>query len=264
MTTTAKKTEEKTQAGIITIDLLRSWHPCEDGYRRYCDLFPDGADLKTATDGLEADGHYEWSLWLFKKARASGLFFKETASGHRNTGHRNTGGQNTGHRNTGHRNTGDQNTGHRNTGHRNTGRRNTGHWNTGHWNTGHWNTGDQNTGHWNTGDQNTGHFNTLTPDTILAFNKPCSREEWDNATIPDFLYFSPTEWIYDSAMTDQEKIDNPKFYVAGGYLKKIDYKAAFQKAWDESDAEDRALVEKLPNFDADIFLEISGIDVRKK
>ena len=224
---------------IITPDLLKSWSPCIGGYKRFCELFPAGADLKTACDGLVADNHDEWGQWLFNAARNFGGFEKEVAAGYRNTGHQNTGHQNTGDRNTGDRNTGDWNTGDRNTGHRNT-------------------------GDWNTGDRNTGYFNTVTPEDVLAFNKPCKRTDWESATIPDFLYFSPTEWICDSDMTDQEKVDNPKFYVAGGYLKKFDYKVAFKKAWDESDAEDRALVEKLPNFDADLFLEISGIDVRSK
>ena len=87
---------------------------------------------------------------------------------------------------------------------------------------------------------------------------------WDEATKPDFLYFDLTAWISDSDMTDQEKVDNPTFHTTGGYLKSHEYQEAFQKAWDGASEEDRALVEKLPNFDADVFLEISGIDVRDK
>ncbi len=125
------------------------------------------------------------------------------------------------------------------------------------------NTGDWNTGNWNTGDCNTGFFNTDAPNTVRAFNADCSREDWGAATKPGLLYFSVTEWVFSSDMSDQEKIDHPTWHTTGGYLKSYDYQEAFQKAWSEASEEDRAAVELLPNFDADIFLEISGIDVRK-
>ena len=64
-------------------------------------------------------------------------------------------------------------------------------------------------------------------------------------------------------MTDQEKIDNNTFHTTGGYLKSHEYKEAFQKSWEAASDEDRKLVDQLPNFDADIFFEISGIDVRQ-
>jgi len=40
---------------IITHELLRSWSPCTGGYKRFCELFPEGTDLKTAIEGLVAD-----------------------------------------------------------------------------------------------------------------------------------------------------------------------------------------------------------------
>ena len=303
---------------MITLELLKSWGPCADGYKRFCELFPEGADLETAANGLANDGHADWGLWLYEGCRENKLFEEVTVRGFRNTGHRNTGDRNTGHQNTGHRNTGhrntghrntgdrntgdrntgdqntghrntgdrntghrntgdrntgDQNTGHQNTGHRNTGHRNTGDWNTGDWNTGHqntgdwntghWNTGDWNTGDWNTGDQNTGYFNTVTPDSVLVFNSPCQRRAWDAAHKPDFLNFSLTYWVSENEMTDQDKADDPNFYMRGGQLRKKDYKTAFKESWDKADKADRIRVKDLPNFDAKIFFEISGIDVDK-
>ncbi len=150
-------------------------------------------------------------------------------------------------RNTGHRNTGDWNTGHRNTGHRNTGNRNTGDWNTGDWNTGDW---------------NTGFFNTQTPDKINVFDVLVSRREWDEFDRPGFIYFDLTKWIPMSEMTDQEKAENPNFGNTEGYLKKLDYKEEFQRSYLEADEEDRKKILNCPNFDADKFFEISGIDVR--
>ena len=63
-------------------------------------------------------------------------------------------------------------------------------------------------------------------------------------------------------MTDKEKADNPDYEVVGGYLKVFDYKEAFQKSYDEASEEDKKLLIKLPNFDPDVFFEISGIDLR--
>ena len=64
-------------------------------------------------------------------------------------------------------------------------------------------------------------------------------------------------------MTDKEKVDSPEFHVRGGYLKTIEYKDAWKKAWDEANKEDKELLFKLPNFDADVFEEITGINVKK-
>jgi len=178
-----------------------------------------------------------------------------------NTGRRNTGGWNTGGWNTGHRNTGNSNTGGWNTGHRNTGNSNTANGNTGYSNTGSWNTGNWNTGNWNVCDRETGFFNTQEIKTIRVFNKDCAVAVWDQADKPCFLHFDLTEWICEGDMTDQEKIDNNTFHITGGYLKSYTYKEAFQKSWDEADEEDRAKLFELPNFDAEVFKEISGIDV---
>ena len=181
-----------------------------------------------------------------------------------NTGHWNTGDQNTGDQNTGDRNTGDQNTGHWNTGDQNTGDRNTGHQNTGDWNTGDWNTGDWNTGDWNTCDKETGFFNTEEVKKIRVFNKWCEVEEWENADKPNLLYFSLTKWIAEDNMSNEEKNENQSYKITRGYLKKYEYKQAFKESWTNASKEDKELVKNLPNFDADIFYEISGIRVDEK
>ena len=188
----------------------------------------------------------------------------DSNTGHSNTGHSNTGDWNTGHSNTGHRNTGDWNTGNKNTSDRNTGYKNTGDRNTGSWNTGDRNTGDCNTGDWNTCDKETGYFNTVNPTHINVFNKPCPIVIWNEADKPSFLYFKLTEWILKSNMTDEEKTDNATFKTTGGYLKSYGYQEAFQASYAKASDEDKALLLKLPNFDAEVFKEISGIDVTVK
>ena len=187
--------------------------------------------------------------------------------GNYNTGDYNTGYRNTGYWNTGYWNTGDCNAGDCNAGDWNTGYRNTGDCNTGDWNTGDCNTGDCNTGDWNTGDWNTGYFNTITSNTILVFNKECNREEWNNAIKPTFIYFVLTEWIKEENMTDKEKQKYPEYINTGGYLKEYEYKEAFQKSFNSLSTEEKKkqveLLKALPNFDKDVFFEISGIDIDK-
>jgi len=141
---------------------------------------------------------------------------------------------------------------------------NTGNWSTGYGSTGDRSTGNWSTGNWSTNNKSTGHFCTEETKVIRVFNKDCSIEDWKNAIKPNFLYFDLTEWITEDDMTDQEKIDNDTFHTTGGYLKSYDYKEAFQASWDKADEEDRALLFKLPNFNAEVFKDISGIDVDKK
>jgi hypothetical protein len=89
----------------------------------------------------------------------------------------------------------------------------------------------------------------------------CKRSEWENAYKPDFLYFELTYWVYESEMTDADKKADPNFYIRGGQLRTRDYQEAFKLAWDKADKNDRMRIKELPNFDAKIFFEISGIDV---
>ena len=159
-------------------------------------------------------------------------------------------------------NTGDRNTGNWNTGNWNTGNWNTGNWNTGYLNTGNWNTGDRNTGNWNTGDRNTGYLNTTQP-KVRLFNKETDLE-FDDISFPEFFYFDLTKWIYSSEMTDEEKAEHPLYETTDGYLKKYDYKEQFIESWNNAAEDDKAKLFELPNFDAGIFKEISGIDVNEE
>lgn len=198
-----------------------------------------------------------------------------------NEGSNCTGRCNTGDCNTGHWNTGDWNTGRHNTGARNTGDRNTGYWNTGGWNTGYWNTGDENTGdrntgrcntghgntgHWNSTDFSTGFFNSQSQ-PVYMFNKPTNMSRDDVCRLKgmEILYWNYVSswWIYSHNMTDEEKLAHPEHEVTGGYLKTVDFKTACKMMWDKLDADDRQSVMDLPNFDADVFEEITGIKIEK-
>ena len=191
-------------------------------------------------------------------------------SGNRNSGDGNSGDGNSGNRNSGYWNSGDGNSGNRNSGDGNSGDGNSGDGNSGDWNSGNRNSGDgnsgnRNSGDWNSGDGNSGYLNTITPDTILVFNKECSREIWNKAIKPDFMYFNVlNKFIYTRDMTDEEKENNPNYETLGGYLRKMTYKEAWKHSWNNANKENRKLVLKLPNFDNEIFKEITGIDVCKE
>jgi len=187
---------------------------------------------------------------------------KNLNTGNGNTGDWNAGNGNTGNGNTGDWNAGNGNTGDWNTGDWNAGYRNTGNGNTGDWNAGYRNTGNGNTGDWNTGDWNAGYFNQETPYQINIFDSPANKSDWDSCDKPDFIYFALAEFVCESEMTQKEKDENETFGNIGGYLKKKDYKEAFKESYSKATKEDREKIFNIPNFDAEKFLAISGIDVR--
>ena len=184
-------------------------------------------------------------------------------TGNKNTGNCNTGNRNTGRCNTGDKNTGDWNTGDKNTGDCNTGDKNTGDKNTGNKNTGDWNTGDKNTGDWNKSSFNTGCFNTE-EQKIMLFNKPSDMtyREWIDSDARYLLNQIPkdvVEWVYEEDMTDEEKAAHPTYEATGGYLKVLDESECGQLWWDSLSDCRKEIIKAIPNFDAEIFFQCTGI-----
>ena len=148
-----------------------------------------------------------------------------------------------------------------NTGKDNIGRGNAGNWNAGNWNAGNWNTGD-----WNSTDFSTGCFNTK-EEKIRLFNKRSNwtYRDWRCSSARDLMCDCPytkTVWINEKYMTDSEKEENPTWERTGGYLKIIEAtNKDKQKWWDNLDDEDQEEIKSLPNFDKEIFKEITGIEV---
>ena len=178
-------------------------------------------------------------------------------SGYRNSGDRNSGNSNSGDRNSGYSNSGDRNSGNRNSGDRNSGYRNSGDRNSGDMNSGDMNSGYMNSGYWNSGDRNSGFLNTTIP-KVRIFNKETILKKGE-INFPSFFYFNINIWIWWDSMTDKEKKDNPNAYACDGYLKTFEYKEVFKTSWCKADEEDRKKLFNLPNFNPDIFEEISGI-----
>ena len=199
-------------------------------------------------------------------------------TGNYNAGDCNTGGHNTGDCNTGNRNTGNFNTGSKNVGNYNTGNRNTGNYNTGNYNTGDYNTGSMNTGSKNIGDSNvgscnigdwnktsfnTGCFNTEEQKFII-FNKPSdwTYEMWLYSKARYLLNQIPkdvVEWIHKKDMTDKEKMAHPTYETTGGYLKILDESECAQLWWNNLSDNEKQIIKSIPNFNADIFYECTGI-----
>ena len=142
---------------------------------------------------------------------------------------------------------------------------NTGNCNTGNRNTGNRNTGNCNTGDWNKSSFNTGCFNTEEP-KIMLFNKPSDMtyREWIDSDARYLLNQIPkdvVEWVYEEDMTDEEKVANPTYETTGGYLKLLDESECGQLWWGSLSDFQKNYIRSIPNFDAEIFEQCTGIKV---
>jgi len=127
-------------------------------------------------------------------------------------------------------------------------------------NTGYRNTGNCNTGNWNTGNWNTGYCNTGNG-RVELFGKPTGVKRSD-LVFPDFFYHDTAAvWVPLSSMTAAEKDEFKSCETTEGYLKKVDPKAGWRTAWDKAPEDDRRKCLALPNWDNEMFKEISGVDV---
>ena len=99
------------------------------------------------------------------------------------------------------------------------------------------------------------------------FNKPSNwtYQDWLNSDARRILNRVPSnvlEWIWSDDMTDEEKVAHPEHQVTGGYLKHIEKETGRQMWWDDLSDKEKETVMNLPNFDKDIFKEITGIEVQ--
>ena len=180
-------------------------------------------------------------------------------SGNRNSGDRNSGDCNSGDWNSGDCNSGNRNSGNWNSGDRNSGDCNSGNWNSGNWNSGDWNSGDCNSGDWNSGNWNSGLFNSNEP-CVRMFNKMTDKKR-DNVQIPSWCYFDLTVWVsHDTATEEEKEAHKVEIETCGGFLKTLEYKEAWRLAWNKASIEERKKLFGLPNWDNEVFKEITGID----
>lgn len=123
---------------------------------------------------------------------------------------------------------------------------NSGTFNTGNRNTGNYNTGDCNTGDWNSCNYSSGFFCTTEP-KIHLFNKATSM------TVSEFLN-SKYYTALNSSSFNLVYIENEK-------VKERAYKEACALWWENMSDENKEIIKSIPNFDAEIFKEITGIEV---
>lgn len=142
---------------------------------------------------------------------------------------------------------------------------NTGKGCTGFKNSGDWNSGNRNSGDWNKTNFSSGCFNTE-EQKILMFNKPSewAYRDWLNSKaryLMSQIQPDAVKWIRACDMTDEEKKAHPEYETTGGYLKELTNKDCCIKWWKTLSDEDKAIIFDLPNFDKEIFKEITGVDV---
>ena len=162
------------------------------------------------------------------------------------------------------RNSGSYNSGNYNSGNYNSGNYNSGSYNSGSCNSGNCNSGDRNRGNYNSGNCNSGNWNSGFFNTNIHFIRIFDKEtklRRDEINFPAFLYFDLTVWVSHDTATDEEKEKYKKeIETSGGFLKTLAYKDAFRLAWDKADKKEHRQLLNLPNWNNEIFKEISGID----
>ena len=164
---------------------------------------------------------------------------------------------NIGKANAGFCNSGDWNSGNRNSGNRNSGNRNSGDWNS----------GNRNSGDWNKTSFSSGCFNTKEA-KILMFNKPSDwtfRDWWNSEarSLLNRIQKDVLEWIWSDDMTDQEKEDHPEYKTTGGYLKELDESECGQIWWNSLTDREKDIIKGLPNFDPEIFAQVTGVKIEE-
>ena len=162
-------------------------------------------------------------------------------------------------------NTGKTCTGLGNSGDCNSGNRNSGDCNRGNRNSGNRNSGDCNRGDWNKTSNAVGCFNTDLQ-KIKFFDKETDMtlEQWwssDARHLMNQVDFRPTDWICSNDMSDEEKAEHPEHVNTGGFLKVRDNTDCFKKWWNGLDPEERQIIMNIPNFDANKFFKITGVEV---
>ena len=244
-----------------SLQKVHEHYSCNDETNRFCEIEVLGEEV---TDGQKCGSDH---IRIVREITGEELQqLKGLING--NTGLFNSGYRNSGYRNSGYRNSGDMNSGYRNSGYMNSG-----DMNSGDMNSGDRNSGDRNSGYRNSGDRNSGVFNSCNYSNgvfcnkedmdIRIFNMPSGMsmrdfyrsKYWDAICSVDFPL---TEWV---EYTEEEKQADEKKALIGGYLKKNTYQYACARWWEDMSEENREIIMSIPNFDAEVFKDITGIEV---
>ena len=118
-------------------------------------------------------------------------------------------------------------------------------------NIGLFNSGDWNSGYWNSCNGSNGVFCNQEDKDIKIFNKPSgmSLQEFRRSEYYYALISKPLELTYWDEKNEK--------------LKCRSYKDACAIWWSKLTAENKKIIQQIPNFDPEVFFDITGIDVRE-
>ena len=234
-----------------SLQQVHNFYNCYNDENRYFEIEVLGEEV---TDGIKCGSNH---IRIVREITGEEL---NNLKG-RNNG--NTGLFNNGDRNSGYFNDGDKNTGDWNSGECNSGNRNTGHNNIGNWNSGCFNNGDWNSGIANKCNFSSGIFCNKSDMNIRIFNKPSgmSSEEFRKSRYWDAMCESDFNLIKWINYTVEEKRSDPEKERVGGYLKIYSMEEAWANWWNKLSEEAKQTIQEIPNFDPEIFKDITGIEV---
>ena len=100
------------------------------------------------------------------------------------------------------------------------------------------------------------------------FNKPSDwtfRDWWNSEarSLLNRIQKDVLEWVWSDDMTDQEKEDHPEYKTTGGYLKELDESECGQIWWNSLTDREKDIIKGLPNFDPEIFAQVTGVKIEE-
>ena len=147
----------------------------------------------------------------------------------------------------------------------NTGLFNSGDRNSGYRNSGDLNSGDLNSGDRNSGDLNSGVFNKTNGSNGVFCNvepKICIFNIQTDWTLKEFYN---SKYYYaimssDFPLTEWKSDENPAENGVDGKLIVNTYEDACRRWWDGMTDDNKKIIKSMPNFNIDVFCDITGID----
>ena len=140
--------------------------------------------------------------------------------------------------------------------------------NSGLFNSGNCNSGYRNSGNFNSGNCNSGIFNKTNDSNGVFCNKEpkiCMFNIQTDWTLGEFYQSKYYEAICSSdfPLTEWEAFEKSPENGVEGKLKVNTYKKACRRWWDGTSEENKKIIKEIPNFDIDVFCDITGIDREK-
>ena len=237
---------------------VHKYYPCDDESNRFCIIEVLG---QLCENGDKCGSNH---IKIVREITGEELqIAKGLTNG--NTGLFNSGDMNSGDMNSGYMNSGNRNSGNMNSGNRNSGNMNSGDRNSGNMNSGDMNSGDRNSGNMNSGNMNSGVFNkTNNSNGVFCNQEPkiCIFNIQTDWTLREF--YQSRYWgaicSSDFPLTEWESSKETPENGADVRLKVNTYEEACRRWWNGMSKANRNIIKEMPNFDIDVFCDITGID----